>query len=436
MRCTAATLLAAWALLLPVGAQLPPPVRPVQTSDQFSQFLVSGGAFAQRVALLRTASELREVALEALGQRQLRYPAARPILLVLNPTLSSGRRPQLSVVEDPGGVKLQLTLPLPSVTSAPLVERAVLTAVLTELAIRPNTAPSNATQNSVPSIPRWLVDALLHKTHHPNPLQAPVALHQLLETGKLPTLPSLIARPESDPIGSTAEEIDLHRCVFSLLRTWENAPNGLLKLLSLDVSTDPFRTLELCFPTHNGTESSLQREWTLHLAASSTQVELIALDGPQTEVEIQKLLLLDLTDPETGQHFNYPLSQFDDYLRLPGSRNLLITRQLEWAALRDRAHFLYTAVINTYIAACRDLTAGKTKDLVRRLRNATLERESIAARLSRISDELNWFEAVAAPRQWTPQLAEFYRVLDELPPVSDRVKAALDREERRINSTR
>ncbi|NBV87704.1 MAG: hypothetical protein EBS01_15865, partial [Verrucomicrobia bacterium] len=398
--------------------------------------LVSGGAFAQRVALLRTASDLREVALQALGQRQLRYPAARPILLVLNPTLPSATQPQLSITEDPGGIKLQLTLPLPSATATPLVERAILTAVLTELAIRPGAAPSSATQNSIPVIPRWLVDALLHKSRHSNPLQAPVFLRQLLDTGKFPSLPSLLTRPESDPIGSTAQEVDLHRCVLSLLRSWEGSSAGLLKLLSLGISADPFRTLELCFPLHNGTEASLQREWTLHLAASSSQVEMVALDGPQTEAEIQKLLLLDLTDPDTGQHFNYPLSQFDDYLRLPGSKSLLITRQLEWVALRDRAHFLYNEVINTYILACRDLAAGKTKDLVRRLRNATLERESIAARLSRISDALNWFEAVAAPRKWTPQLAEFYRVLDELPPVSERVKAELDREERRLNARR
>jgi len=65
-----------------------------------------------------------------------------------------------------------------------------------------------------------------------------------------------------------------------------------------------------------------------------------------------------------------------------------------------------------------------------------LERESIAARLSRIRDHLNWFEAVAAPRLWTQQLAEFYRVLDELPPLSERTKAELDRAQREFNPRR
>ena len=132
----------------------------------------------------------------------------------------------------------------------------------------------------------------------------------------------------------------------------------------------------------------------------------------------------------------YPLSQFEDYLRLPGAKNLLLHRQLEFNALRDRAHFFYNEVINIYAVACNELAAGRTKDIVRRLRNATLERESIAARLSRIRDHLNWFEAVAAPRLWTPQLAEFYRVLDELPPLSERTKAELDRAQREFNPRR
>jgi hypothetical protein len=436
MRGTVAIVVSAFTLATAASAQTPPPVRPVKTSDQFSQLLVSGGDFPQRVALLRAASDLRTVVLEALAQPQLRYPAARPILLIINPLVSNRNQPQPRVTEDPGGIKLQLTFAPPTPTSAPQLERALVVTILTELAVRPNDSSKDPADYAAPQIPRWLVDALCHKAHHPNPLQAPVALLPLLDAGRLPPLTTLLLRPESDPISSTEEEVDLHRCLLSFLKNREDASTGFHKLLSTKTFGDPLRTLQSCFASINGTEDTLQREWTLHVATTSSQASIMALDGPQTELEIQNLLLLDVTDPDSGRHFSYPLSQFEDYLRLPGAKNLLLHRQLEFNALRDRAHFFYTEVINTYAAACNELAAGRTKEIVRRLRNATLERESIAARLSRIRDQLNWFEAVEAPRQWTPQLAEFYRALDELPPVSERTKTALDRAERDFNTGR
>ena len=436
MRGTVAIVGSALTLATVALGQTPPPVRPVKTSDQFSQLLVSGGDFPQRVALLRAASDLRTVVLEALAQPQLRYPAARPILLVINPLISNRNQPQPRVTEDPGGIKLQLTFAPPTPTSAPQLERALVVTILTELAVRPNDSSKGTPDYAVPQIPRWLVDALCHKAHNPNPLQAPVALLPLLDAGRLPALTTLLLRPESDPISSTEEEVDLHRCLLSFLKNREDASTGFHKLLSTRTSGEPLRSLQSCFASINGTEDTLQREWTLHVATTSSQASIMALDGPQTELEIQNLLLLDVTDPDSGRHFSYPLSQFEDYLRLPGAKNLLLHRQLEFNALRDRAHFFYTEVVNTYAAACNELATGRTKDVVRRLRNATLERESIAARLSRIRDQLNWFEAVAAPRQWTPQLAEFYRALDELPPLSERTKAELDRAQREFNTGR
>jgi hypothetical protein len=434
MRRSAATFYLVAALSVTVFAETPPPVRPVKTSDQFSQLLVTGGDFAQRVALLRAASDLREIVLEALGAPQKRYPVARPILLVMNASLPTDRRPILRVTEDPGGVKLQLTFPTPSALNASELERALITALLTELAIR----PSNGTQDPsadipVPSVPRWIVDALFHKAHHPNTLLTPIAVRTLLNSGRIPSPITLLGRPEEDPVPSTEEEIDLHRCLFSLLRNRPDGKEGILKLLRRDSSAEPLRTLSDCFPSLGTTETALQREWTLHLASCSAQTELVSLDGPQTEIEIQKLLQIDLTDTESGRHFTFNLSQYDDYLRIPGAKALLQTRQLEWVALRNRAHFLYVEIINAYIGACAILESGQPKqmkELARRFRNATLERESTAAKLSRIHDQLNWFEAVGAPRQWTPKLAEFYRLLDELPPVSPKTKAALDRAEK------
>ncbi len=413
----------------------PPLARVVQTSDQARQLLVNGGSFPQRVAVLRLAEELRETLLKALSLKQESYPIARPLLFVLSAEHPKETPPQIQAIEDPGGVKLQLRLaPLEGEASV-AVERAILSALLMELSMRGQNAESPPEPRPTP---RWLVDALLHKHHHTNPLFAPINLRPLLKSGQLPSPVALLARPEADLTPSTPEETDLARCLLALLTNRPEGVAGVQQMLRADFQPAPLRALQHCFPSLGHSEALLQREWTLAVAAYGTQQERISLDGPQTELEIQRLLQFELTDPATGNHFTFPLNQFADYRRLTGIQGVLAARQLEWIALRERGHFLYGPVLDVYASVCGDLAQGRTADVERRLREATLEQESVSARLSRIRDHMNWFEAVAAPREMSPRLAEFYRILDaqERPKVSDAVRRALDKAEAQLQLQR
>ncbi len=435
----------------------PPPAKPVRTSDQFKQFLVTGGAFAQRVAVLRLAEELRETVLQAFGIPQESYPVARPLLFSIQTQAKQDTPPKFQVLEDPGGLKLHL--PLPPLEEAPSnettfqspggikikigqpappraadgpTERSILAALLTELALRPDPrSPSTITQTESLA-PRWLVDALHHKHHHRDPVLYPILLRPLLESGAIPSPLPFLIRPEQDPTPSSPEEIDLARCLLSLFLSQADGRAGLLQLLRTDCVTSPLYAVQKCFPALGKTEEELQRQWTLAVASYGTQHEMVAFNGPRTDAEIQKLLQLEITDLESGQYFSFPMEQFADYLRLKGIRQVLLARQLEWIALREKGHFLYTEVAATYASICNDLAQGKTSGVAARFRQATLERESVSARLSRIRDHMNWFEAVAAPRNESPRMKEFYRILDERPPVSAALKQALDRAEEQV----
>lgn len=397
------------------------------TSDHTRQLIISGGELKQRMALMRLLEGLRETTLRVLKQPQQAYPKARPILCVLLPGTPAQADSPLELIEDPGGLKLQLKLPAALDTISPHLERVLLSALLSELAIRP--LADSPQQKNIPPVPRWLVDVLFHEHHRPNPLFAPINLRELLDSGEIPSPLPLLARPESEPIPSSPVETDLARCLLSFLLNRTDGPEGIRSLLSTDLTEKTFPTLLSCFPNLPRSEAQFLREWTLHVAASGTQAERIALDGPQTEAEIRNLLLFDYTAPETGVHSVFSLEQFTEILRLPGSSEVLLARQLEWESLRSRAHFLYYPVIDVYASACNALATGRTTGILRKLQLATLERESLAARLERIRDHLNWFEAVAAPRIPSPRLAEFYRILDGRPPISNAVKAALDKAE-------
>jgi hypothetical protein len=409
----------------------PPAERRLEiTSDQTRQLIISGGEQRQRMSLMRLLEGLRETTLRTLKQPLQAYPKARPILCVLMPETWPQTQPLLELVEDPGGLKLQLMLPAAGKIGPAQLERTLLSALVSELALRP-LAAAPPSYKLVPA-PRWLVDVLFHEHHRPNPLFAPINLRELLDSGDIPSPMLLLARPESEPVPSTPLEIDLARCLLAFLLNRADGPNGILALLLADLTSQTFQKVLSCFQNLPRSEAELLREWTLHVASTGTQAERVALDGPQTEGEIRNLLLFDYASPETGRHSVLSMEQFTEFLSRPGCREVLLARRLEWESLRARAHFFYFPVIDAYASACNALAAGRTAGIQRQLQLATLERESLAARLERIRDHLNWFEAVAAPRVPSARLEEFYRLLDSRPQASVALKNALDKAEQQL----
>jgi hypothetical protein len=400
--------------------------------DQSHQLLVQGGTFSQRVAVLRLAGEVREAMLKALFVPLESYPISRPLLFLLNAEHRPEMPASFQVFEDPGGVKLQVRLGPFEPEVQPQWERTILAALMTELAIRspaPRGGIRDEGEEPILSPPRWLMDALLYNCHHPDPLLAPVKLRTVLEGNEIPSLQLLLSRPENDIRASSDAEVDFARCLLWMLSNRPESRVALRELLKIDFSADPLQRLQKIFPSLGNSEAALQREWTLALAAYGTQDEIISLDGTQTQREIDRLLQMELTEVSSGKHFVFLLEQFSDFLRVPGARDVLVSRQLEWIALQERAHFMYAAVIGAYVKICGELVRGKTEGMARRLREVTLERESVSARLSRIRDYVNWYQAVAAPQQNSAKLREFYRILEEKPKVSAAVTRALDRAE-------
>ncbi len=408
--------------------------RSAQTSDETRQILVQGGTFPQRSAVLTAVRELRDTTLKTLALTPSHYPVARPLLFLLREDLSPESQPLYGVIEDPGGVKIQIEL-APFLGEPRLgTERTILALFLIELGLREGFPASEGEPKMVLSPPRWLVDVLAYKHHHPNPLLSPPQLRPILDTGRVPSLALLLSRPESDWGASTQEEVDLARALFWMLNNCPDSREGLRRLLRTNFSVEPLRALSRCFPSLSSSEVSLNKEWTLAVAAFGTQAEVLSLNGPQTERQIQDLLQLELKETNTARRFTTSLEHFEDYMRLDGIRGILSTRQLEWIALRGRAHFMYAEVISAYAEVCGTLARGITQGVKRRLQAATLERESIAARLDRIHDHLNWFEAVQAPRTDSSSMREFYRILDTPYPVSPALKQALDDAEIRLKA--
>ena len=400
-----------------------------QTTDFSRQLIVLGANAAVRSPFTSSAQQLRQRALEILHQAAARYPVARPILIVIHPASETGRSilGAPAVIEDPAGLKFQIQVSeLESAEGRPF-RRVFLTALLLELGHRAN-------PNSPPeSPPRWLVDALLDRLSSESPLEHSVLLRPLLDAGKVPALKEVLSRRENDPRPSSREDAAVARCLLNLLRERPEARQGFLGLLEGENKTEP-QVAELLrhFPSLARSETELQRVWTLHLASQATQRERIRLNGLQTVAELRRLLEISASDP-SGKPRVFNLEQFSEFVRLPGVKEILAARHLEFLALLGRGHFYFTEPLEIYAEVCRQLSLGVTQGQAAQLRRAREITQSASNDLEKIRDVLNWVEVERAQGP-NPLVEEIYRLWESTPelPKNPFVSQALDEVEARL----
>ena len=422
-----------------VGAVAEPPRKPVKgvsTTDTYGQVVVmdseapkKGDAlkeiadFSRRTSVLRSAVELRDHVLACLAQSKVSYPRARPIQIFLYPDRLPGNL-SAETVEAPDGFVFRLLVSAKEDFSGDLFLRAMVKAVLCEIGMRPS-GSLDLTPDKV-RLPRWLVDGLLHAWRNPNALASLDELRTVFSNSEMPSLESVLLRQEEETRPSSTLELAMGRCLIAMLSNRADTSSGFSDFLHADPFSSPYLVLSRCFPSLGGTESDIQKEWTLQTASSSSQRSHITMTGEESEAMIQRLVEIDVVSSSTLKRVCYPIESFDEYLRLPGMRSVLQARRVEFLVLGTKAHFLYMEVVALYASLCGDLLEGRLAGLPARFRQAKLERESIAARLSRIRDFMNWHEATPAGGGAAIEFREFYRLLDEGERGRDAIKSTLD----------
>ena len=379
--------------------------------------------FSMRTSVLRAAVEVRDHVLTCLSQSKVPYPRARPVQIFLYPDRSSGNV-GMETVDAPDGLVFRLMVSAREDVYGESFVRAVVKIVLWEIGMR-----ADAGFDTVPErvrLPRWLVDGLMHAWIQPNALASLDELRLFFFKDGMPSLDSFLLRDE-DAAGSSSDlELSMGRCLISMLSNRSDTARGFFDLLHGDPLTAPYLALSRCFPSLGGTEAEIQKAWALQMASSATQRSHITMTGEESEVAIQRLVEIDVISSSTLKRVCYPIESFDEYLRLPGMRSVLQLRQAEFLALGTKVHFLYSEVVALYALLCGDLMQGRLTGLPVRFRQARLERESIAARLSRVRDFMNWYEATPVAGNASVEFKEFYRLLDEGEKAKAPISAALD----------
>ena len=379
--------------------------------------------FSRRNAVLRAAVELRDHVWSCLAQPRVSYPRARPIQIFLYPDKQPGGV-SAEIVEAPDGFVFRLLLAANEDLGDEVFQRAVVRIALQEIGMRPGGDLGLHPERV--RLPRWLTDGLLHAWRYPNALASLEELRPMVSNVELPSLESILLHVEEDGSSSSSLEMAIGRCMISMLSNRADTSSGFFDLLHADPFHSPYLTLSQCFPSLGKTEGEIQKEWTVQAASLATQRSRMTMTGEESEEALRRLVEIDVVNSVTLKRVCYPIESFDEYLRLPGIRSLLQARQVEFLTLGTKAHFLYSEVITLYAALCGELIKGHVAGLPPRFRQARLERESIAARLSRISDFMNWYEATPGSGEGRIDLRKFYQILDEGERGRAGISAALD----------
>ena len=411
-------------------------VKAASTSDAYGQITVIDSEihgksealkeitdFSRRTSVLRAAVEVRDHVLACLSQPKVSYPRARPVQIFLYP-----ERPLGSVgtetVEAPDGFVFRLMVSAREDFDGEPFVRAVVKIVLCEMGMRAGSVLDSSPERV--RLPRWLVDGLMHAWMQPNALASLDELRVFFSKDAMPSLESVLLREEEAGGASSELELSIGRCLISMLSNRADTASGFFELLHCDPLTAPYAALSRCFPSLGSTESDVQKAWALQTASTATQRSRITMTGEESEAAIQRLVEIDVISSSTLKRVSCPIEDFDEYLRLPGMKSVLQLRQAEFLSLGTKVHFLYSEVVALYVSLCGDLMQGRLAGLPSRFRQAKLERESIAARFSRVRDFMNWYEAMPKPGGIPTEFKEFYRLLDEGEKARAPISAALD----------
>lgn len=412
----AALLLVAAGILSVLGhgaTPLPPPsVEPLPTGllsyrdrsvSRSGQFIVYCPDAGLRIAVTGFVETAKESLLETLGTRD--YWKLPIVITMTRPSTTEPDRPlsrvQLIHTEEGSKIEIGLTIREEQFREARFPQQ-VIRALLVEMAYR-NHPPQGGELYQEP--PGWLVEGMTERLYSRSSTVEPNAalFRQLIETGKLPPITDFLAS-NLEVMDSTSRAI-YGECSYSLLEMLIALPEGKASLYRMVQGVgleklDPTARLLRSFPNLGGSETSLEKWWTLGIARFSTSDRYAGLSVEETDLMLKPLLEIEVvTDEKKGTRERFELSEFKQYLRHRSSKAALYSRINTLAALLPKAHPLLRPVVQEYYELALKLAARKTKGIEKSLVAINEYRAIVVERTDKIIDYLNWYEATQMPER-------------------------------------
>lgn len=331
--------------------------------------------------------------LELLGDRVDRWKI--PIVVTLTPAPTSAQAPvKLQMYSTPEGLKIEIAVAIGSDPTAVNLRKHIVRAVMLEIAYRDR--PQVAGGERYIEAPWWLIDGSIELLRQRDLGVDSSLFQRLVDRNKLPSLVELL-NLRGGNLGATAEAIDA-ACAMGLVQVLIEQPNGRANLGRLlrrwpEMSDDPLGALAKDFPGLPVTGAAAQKWWTLNLARFAAADRYKGLTADATSRQLDALLRIELPIDKAGTKKVFAISEYEQLLKVPGSRAALAGVQRSLVALSTQANALFRPVVADYEQICASLARGKTKRIRERLAEVERYRLLVLNRMSDIVDYLNWYEA-------------------------------------------
>ncbi|MDQ6808767.1 MAG: hypothetical protein M3Z64_05000 [Verrucomicrobiota bacterium] len=396
--------------------------RSVSTSRQF---LVYGPDGQLRGAVSDVAERTKQSLLSTLREHdQWKLP------IVLNAQFAQANLPEaapalVSVSETEAGLKLQVDLALGKAVNVAGVQREILRALLLEMMYRD--APRLAPGSAYTEPPEWLLEGLLARQSGAEISRMIEPLVPLARADKLASLGEVLAqRPELlDPI---AREIYRAYCaaLVDLLSSSDNGARLSALIKDFAGEGEPVATLVGRFPILSGGQAGGEAAWRGALKHLLVADRNRLLTAAETEVEIERLLVLPIGTSARPAH--YGLDEFPAFIRDPAAPAALQRTSAELLLLGTRVNLLYRPIVAEYQQIAAALAQRKTRGVAARLTRTKATRAQVAARTREMDDYLNWFEATQS-RSQSGLFADYSLAAEEVandrPPRRDAISVYL-----------
>ena len=375
-------------LLLPIVASA---IAPERTLSSSRQFILYGTDVALRGAIAGLAEETKTNLLAL-----LRRPDAWKTPIVINLQFPQANVPEtpaarMHVSQTGGGLKLQLDLKIAPDFKSAAVERELLRAILLEMIYRKHADMAAGTQYLDP--PDWLLDGALALAAGRDGRVLVEALEPLVATNKLNTLSGFL-REHPTLLDSPSRRV--YRAYSAVLLKWLlDQAEGTAQLGRYidnysQASNDLLADLSIYFPGLS--RNTAEKRWQLTIAKFCDAQGYHFFTFQETERKLDELLL-EMAGSGRSELTLENLSQRKD---LPVESKALAQLNHDLTLLGLRANPILRPIVAEYQQVVALLAKGRRPGLSQRLARVKSLRAQIVARMNKIDDYMNWFEATQA----------------------------------------
>jgi hypothetical protein len=402
-----------------------------RSTSRTGQFIVYCDDRELRSRVVSFAEELKADTLQVLRDTDGWSSMRPPIVVTIDPAVPGAKVPPAQVrwVNTVAGPKIDVVVRVGDDPAQIYLQSHLLRAMLLEISYRHGTPPTSNESYAEP--PWWLVEGILETIRNRNGLGGADIFKSIVHTEKLPSLERFLAQPPVH-LDTAAGAVD-RACAMCLVEALLALPNGasnLMRFLEAWPSSagDVQGALAAQFPVLAGSEHSLAKWWSLHLARFAAGDRALGMGLEETDRQLSGLLSFEVPIDKAGRMQRYEVKDFPNFVKLPAARVALQTQQVKIVTLGANAHPLFRPVLAEYEQILSQLSMKKTRRIAERIAAIEKYRSTIMEQMGQITDYLNWYEATQ-PAGRTGVFETYIRRAEKMAepaPVDTRITEYLD----------